>query len=351
MPRSPISPILPIAPIAPPAPGDGRHIDPRLGSLSGEAAGITVRDPDKAFPLAPGIQPTITTVTVTGGDAPADTYYDLPVVKPPPWKGYIPSYFAIGGLAGAASCLAGALELVDTQPRLARRLHAIALAGEAAGGALLIADLGRPSRFHHMLRVFRPTSPMNLGTWILSAAGATSLLSLISPRRPVAVVGIVTGAALSTYTGVLLGNTAIPLWRATRRDLPIWFAALSAASLGSVLELIAPAAPLTRRYAPAGKAAQLASGLALSRTARVAAVDGSLRHGRAAALSRTATWLNLASLALSATAALRPSRRLSAVAATLGLASAALSRFAITAAGRASAADPRDTFIPQRAGA
>jgi hypothetical protein len=287
------------------------------------------------------------------------TYYDLPVVKMPPWKWYIPTYFAIGGLAGAAASLAGVLELVDDRRArpLARTLHGLATAGEATGAALLIADLGRPERFHHMLRVFRPTSPMNLGTWILGAASTTSALGLFASwrgrRAPIAlsVAGIVSGAMLSTYTGVLIGNTAVPLWHATRRRVPLWFAALSAASLGSTLELLAPTHPVTRVYAIAGKTAQLATGAAVTHAARTTGVDAPLRRqragSRASALWRTSSWLAAASLA----ASLLPTRdrRVSWLAGGLGLASTVLGRFALTAAGRASAADPRATFAPQRA--
>ena len=34
---------------------------------------------------------------------------------------------------------------------------------------MLVLDLGDPLRFHHMLRVFKPSSPMSLGTWSLAA--------------------------------------------------------------------------------------------------------------------------------------------------------------------------------------
>jgi formate-dependent nitrite reductase membrane component NrfD len=287
----------------------------------------------------------------------SETYYDLPVVKLPPWKWYVPAYFAVGGLAGAAAALAGALELT-APPRdrhgLVGRLHWIAASSEAAGAALLIADLGRPERFHHMLRVFRPTSPMNLGTWILGAAGSTGALGALATLRgrhpgPIlSAASVGAGTLLSTYTGVLIGNTAVPLWSATRRHLPLWFAALSAASLGAVLELIAPAHPVTRIYSTAGKAAQLATAISVTRAARAAGVAAPLHRGRSGQLWRTAAWLGVAGLAATATTWLRPGRGRSALAGTLGLASAVLSRFAIAEAGRASAADPRATLVPQR---
>jgi formate-dependent nitrite reductase membrane component NrfD len=332
-------------PVPPQLADDGRHIDPRLGDRDGEAAAIEVREPDVAWPIAPEAHP-------APDLPPSATYYDLPVVKSPPWNWYVPAYFYAGGLAGAAASLIGAAELADRRFPLGRQLRWIAVLGDAAGAALLVADLGRPARFHHMLRVFRPTSPMNLGTWILSSAGATSALGMwwaLRDRKAPAAAGLaslVTGTALSTYTGVLLGNTAIPLWHQTRRRLPIWFAAISAASLGSLLELIAPDARAVRTYTTLAKTAQLLCAASVSRAARAAGVAGPVQRGRSSALWRTATWLGIASLAITAWPG--GSRRRSLLAGALGTAAGLISRFAITEAGRASAADPRATFEPQR---
>lgn len=343
----------PIAPNAPgtstppgvPRRGDGRNLDPALGDRGGDAAGLLVRDPDVAYPVArdaPGAT----------ASPPADTYYDLPVVKPPPWRWYVPAYFYCGGLAGSAASLAGAAELVRHHLPLERQLRWIAAVGDAAGAMLLIADLGRPARFHHMLRVIRPTSPMNIGTWILSSAGATSAIGLWSAlrrrRAPIAtsIAAIVTGSALATYPGVLLGNTAVPIWSATRRRLPIWFAALSAASLGAMLELVAPEVPAPRGYTAIAKTAHLIAACSVARGAAAGGVSAPLRRGRSGILWRCALGLGVASLA----ATLWPgtSRTRSLVAGALGTAAALLSRFAITEAGRASASDPRATFAPQR---
>ena len=43
----------------------------------------------------------------------------------------------------------------------------------------LVHDLGRPARFLNMLRVFKPTSPMSVGVWILSAYAPAALASLL----------------------------------------------------------------------------------------------------------------------------------------------------------------------------
>jgi len=328
--------------IPPPRTSDGRNLDPRIAEPGGEARTIDVGDPDAAWPLAPGAAAAAHTPV-------ADTYYDLPVVKSPPWKWYIAAYFYGSGVAGAASTLAAAADLAG-EPQLARRLHAIASIGEAAGAACLIADLGRPARFHYMLRVWRPTSPMNLGAWLLaatSASGAWALLDSLRGRRGLGAAGALsaaTGAMLSTYTGVLIGNTAIPMWSATRRQMPLWFAAASAASLAALLELIGPAARAERRlfgYRTVAKAAALVGARAVEAAARRTGVAQPLRAGRSGRMWRGAGWLGAASLV--ATVLGRP--RLAGV---LGTAAALIGRFAIVEAGRASAADPRATFEPQR---
>jgi hypothetical protein len=288
---------------------DGRNLDVRIADEHGEGATIAVDTPDVAWPLATEPARQVT-----------DTYYDLPVVKAAPWKWYVPGYFYAGGLAGAAGTMG---------------LHRIGIVAGGAGAALLIADLGKPLRFIHMMRVFRPTSPMNMGTWILSAAGASTALSLVTDSRIPRVASALAGSMLSTYTGVLLGNTTIPVWRATRRRLPLWFAASSAASLASLLELFGTP---RRRYSLAAKTAEVIGMRAVERAADAARVGRPLHDST---LWRTAKWLGIASLVASA---LRRDR----LAGVLGTVSALAGRFAIVEAGRASAADPRATFEPQR---
>jgi len=250
-----------------------------------------------------------------------ETYYDLPVVKAAPWRWYVPAYFYAGGLSGAAATL---------------QMHALASIGHAASGALLIADLGRPARFYKMLRVPRPTSPMSVGTWILTAAGASSALALVKPSRFSEIASACAGAMLSTYTGVLIGNTAVPVWKATRRRLPLWFAAASSASLASLLEL---GGRERRAYSVLAKTADLVGAHAVERAAEAAGVARPLRESRKWRVSK---WLGAASLI----ASLWPGtgRKRTLIAGALGTASALLARFAVIDAGRASADDPRATF-------
>jgi hypothetical protein len=321
---------------------DGRNLDPRIADERGEGAQIEVDRPDAAWSVPPA------PIEAPAASPAADTYYDLPVVKAPPWRWFVPVYFYASGLGGAAATLAAAAGLAGER-RLARQLHVITTVSEAAGAALLIADLGRPARFHHMMRVFRPTSPMNAGVWLLSASGASSGLALLADlrgRRGLGVagaVGALAGAMLSTYTAVLLGNPASPIWEATRRRMPVWFAAGSAAALASLVELIgAPGADrLPRGYRVAARAAELIGARSVEAAADAAGVARPLREGRSGRMWRGATWLGAGSLI--ATLARRP--RLAGV---LGTAAALLMRFAIVEAGRASAADPRATFTPQR---
>src|SRR5919206_5053579 len=99
------------------------------------------------------------------------SYYGRAVIKEPIWGWEIPWYFFAGGLAGASSTLALVARLANND-RLARRALLAALGGAAVSPPLLISDLGRPDRFYNMLRVFKPTSPMNMGTWLLTAFGS-----------------------------------------------------------------------------------------------------------------------------------------------------------------------------------
>jgi polysulfide reductase-like protein len=91
-------------------------------------------------------------------------YYGLPLLKEPVWVGAVPLYFWIGGAAGAAATLSSVTRLVGGRELapLARRARILAAAGDTVGAGLLTYDLGRPTRFFNMLRVFNPLSPMSV---------------------------------------------------------------------------------------------------------------------------------------------------------------------------------------------
>src|SRR6185312_3886174 len=155
------------------------------------------------------------------------SYYGKPVVKEPVWEPIVPAYFFLGGTAGAAASLGLAARLTGNAPlaRAATYVDAVAI---AASPPLLIADLGRPERFLNMLRMFKVTSPMSVGTWIVSASGlasgAAAALELVGrlPRARLAAEAAAgaLGPFLATYTAALLADTSIPVWHEARRELP-----------------------------------------------------------------------------------------------------------------------------------
>src|SRR5437588_1189329 len=156
------------------------------------------------------------------------TYYDRPVLKKPVWKWYIPAYFFTGGMAGASSTLAFAARLRGND-RLARRAGLVSLVGIAVSPVFLIADLGKPERFYNMLRVAKPTSPMSMGTWLISAFGPLSGAAALADVTGVfptlgalseAVAGIL-GPGVSTDAAVLRPDTAIPVWPRAVPRLPV----------------------------------------------------------------------------------------------------------------------------------
>ena len=101
------------------------------------------------------------------------SYYGQPVLKEPTWTWEIPCYFFTGGLSGGSSVLSMSAKLFGNE-KLSRTALYIGAVGDAISPLLLISDLGRPERFHHMLRVFKVTSPMNVGSWILLVNGGAS---------------------------------------------------------------------------------------------------------------------------------------------------------------------------------
>ena len=201
------------------------------------------------------------------------------MLKAPVWKPYIPLYYYVGGTAGASLAFGAAAQFDGSHEldHLVRRCHWIGIIGSSIGGVLLVADLGRPERFLAMLRVFRPTSPMNMGAWVLAIAPSAALTAGVFVRTPgfLGWVGEaagyssgVFGAALATYTGVLVANSAIPLWQEARRILPILFGASAMASSASMFELLFEderARPITYVYGLVGRTAELVASVAMER--------------------------------------------------------------------------------------
>ncbi len=346
---------------------DGRDIDPHVGTLLGEAAQQRVRSPDRMPPeeererITPAPEPE----ALEAPEGPS--YYGIPVLKEPVWGWEIPAYFFTGGLAGACAVLGAAATIAGGRgtSTLVRRCRLVAAGGAAASAALLIKDLGRPARFLAMLRVFRPTSPMNMGTWILAGFGACATVAALPARvpgarvlaplqRPASYGAAALGLPLVGSTGVLIANTAVPLWQLTRNTLPVLFAFSGAVSAGAVMDVWGtPGAggDMAHRFGVVAKGAELALSNALHHEARVVPrAERVLRTGRGGALLKAARLL----LAGSAILDLVPGRRGRSLRRTTSGALALLGtlaiRFGIVAAGRASARDPHATFEMQRAG-
>jgi hypothetical protein len=197
-------------------------------------------------------------IDVAGGPIPRKPgYYGQAVVKPPVWTWEVPLYFFMGGLAGMSAVIASGA-VIFHQVDLARTaMWVAAIAGAILSPILLIMDLGRPRLFLNMLRVFKHRSAMSMGAWILSLFGACAVPGLIALElharqtfpgtldqllRLAAGIFIfgsaIFGTLLATYTGVLIGATAIPAWFLHRTLLPIHFGTAGLGSAAAVLELL-----------------------------------------------------------------------------------------------------------------
>lgn len=336
---------------------DGRDIDLDVAVLTGEAASQSASgSSDKHIA---NIAQTSKQVPAPTGDP---TYYDRPLLKEPIWEWAIPTYYYVGGLTGASLVLAAAAQLAGSNKleRLIRRCHWIGFAGACLSGALLVYDLGRPSRFFNMLRVFRPTSPMNMGAWILSGTAMTAAATVFLRRRRGVLggigrlCGILSGAfgmALATYTGVLVANSAIPLWQESRRLLPVLFGASAMSSVGSAFEIFIenPAqARITKAFGVTGQLVELTAAVLLDKQAPdVPRVMLPLKRGFSGFMWKAAALMTAASTVLAVLP--KPSRRRRIGAGVLGTAGALVMRFAIEHAGVMSSRDARASFHVQRA--
>lgn len=317
---------------------DGRNIDLTLGILSGEGSHQRATGELEHPTPEPQNDP--------------HSYYGLPMLKAPVWKASIPLYFYVGGLAGASAALSGALQLRGSS-KLVRTGRYIAFGGAVVSAALLIEDLGIKKRFIYMMRVFRPSSPMNIGTWILSAFGGAATGALIPGTIGDIAAGVAAfcGLPLAGYTSVLIANTAVPIWAEGATTLPPLFVASAAVSATSVFEALAETRRdrrVVQRLAILAKLSELLTHLTLEkRLSRVAQVARPLHEGVSGTLWKAARVSVGASLVLSLWPKAPRAARIAAGA--LGTLGAIATRFAVFEAGKASARDPHATFEWQRA--
>ena len=287
-------------------------------------------------------------------DAEVRSYYGRPILKAPEWTWEVPWYFFAGGMAGASSVLSFVARLAGRR-RLADRAGMVAAGGAVVSPALLISDLGRPQRFLNMLRVFKPTSAMSVGSWILAsygpAAGGAAALRVLGwfPRLR-AVLEAAAGALglpMATYTAVLVADTSIPAWHEARAELPFVFAGSAGASAGAMASLLVPGdegAP-ARRLAIGGVVVELVADQAMRR--RLGELGEVYDQGDAGRWHSAARITSAAGGALLVAGGGRR-RSLTAAGAGLVLAGSACQRWAVYRAGFASAADPKYVVGPQR---
>jgi Polysulphide reductase, NrfD len=299
-------------------------------------------------------------VHVTGGPIPRKSgYYGQPVVKPPVWTWEIPVYFFVGGLSGMAAAIA-LVAFVFRHGDLGVRAIWLAAIGGVLSPIFLTMDLGRPRLFLNMLRVFKYKSAMSVGAWIVFAFGACAIPALIALELHARqmfgggidqllkiLAGLFVSASafwgilLATYTGVLLGATAIPAWFLRRVLLPIHFGTAGLGSAAALLEL------LGHRIAPLNALGFLAAAVETSlwiwlEIDKHGAADRALHEGNSGWLIRGSEILSGPLALLLRLTNFVP---LAAISFLLG---ALISRFGWIAAGKVSGCDPEAVFASQR---
>ena len=299
------------------------------------------------------------------------SYYGQPILNPPVWEAPdIPGYLFLGGLAGGSSLLAAGAGLTG-RPVLAT----VAKTGAAGAGVLslaaLVHDLGRPARFLNMLRVFKVTSPMSVGSWLLGAyvpaAGTAALTALTGRARflgTAATAGsAVLGPAVASYTAALISDTAVPAWHDGYPEMPFVFTgsgAMAAGGLGLLGTAVLAAPP--SEAAPARTMAVLGAAMetaAMERMTRRTGLTGEpYSRGRGgtyvkagkilAALGAAGVVASTPGLVAGRLIPGRAGRVLTALSGAALLAGSAATRWGIFHAGLTSAKDPKYTVVPQR---
>jgi formate-dependent nitrite reductase membrane component NrfD len=295
------------------------------------------------------------------------SYYGRPVVKAVPWGAEIAAYLFLGGVAGGSAALGAGAQLTG-RPTLCRNCRLAALTSVSLGAVALVHDLGRPERFLNMLRVIKLTSPMSLGSWILSVFSAGASVAAVAevdrmtgerlplgPLRrvlravegPAGLEAAAFGPLLAVYTAVLLADTATPTWNHAHDELPFVFvssASLASAGLAMITTPVAETAP-ARRLALLGVVGDLVATQVMRRRMDPVVAE-TLHEGRPGTLLRLSEALAVAG---GIGTLLGGRRRPVAAAAGLALvAASALTRFGVFGAGIRSAKDPRYTIEPQK---
>ena len=301
-------------------------------------------------------------IVPAGGPLPhhasAASYHGNPVLKPPTWTWQIPLYFFAGGMAGTAAVVALAAHLFGSADVMRAALW-MAFGGALISPPLLIADLGRPARFLNMLRVFKLQSVMSVGAWTL--VGFSSAIGLAVICRELILLGYapatlsvvewvaqvlaaVSGIVLASYTSVLLGVTAIPVWSENRKLLPAVFLAGGLGATAAILTLLGHTLPAIQTMGIMASAVETVVAVIFELRGRY--VDRPLREG-------TVGWLTRAGSVLAGPVSLllrifaHNNAEVRYAAALCFIAGAVITRYAWVAAGRVSSRDPQALFSIQ----
>ena len=163
-------------------------------------------------------------------------YSTKEVTKVPGWHGLVAWDLLFNNLTTGLFLFAavGELALPGLLAPVAKAAYPVALVFLLTDLMLLVLDLGDPLRFHHMLRVFKPSSPMSLGTWSLTvyslpltlivAIEAAQALNLLPPgsivlewvRKLAVIVGFLPAFGSLAYKGVLFSTSSQPGWKDAR---------------------------------------------------------------------------------------------------------------------------------------
>jgi hypothetical protein len=333
--------------VNPPEPTGGKR---RNGKGKGRRGG---GDGSREMPMVPEAQFT--------------SYYGRPVVKPAPWGHEVAAYLFLGGVAGGSGLLAAGAQLAG-RPKLRRNARLSALVAVMLGAVALVKDLGRPERFVNMMRTFKLTSPMSLGSWILSSFSAGIGVAAVSevdrmtggrlplgPLRPVlramegpaGLEAAVFAPPLAVYTAVLLADTATPTWNAAHEDLPFVFvssASLAASGLAMITTPVSETGP-ARKLAVLGVVGDLVATRFMERRMDPVAAEP-LHQGNPGRMLRWSERLVVAG-GLGTLFGGR-NRGIAALSGLALLTASALTRFGVFEAGKESARDPRYTIEPQK---
>jgi Ni/Fe-hydrogenase subunit HybB-like protein len=152
-------------------------------------------------------------------------YAGRSATKAPNWHGLVTLDLLFNNLSTGLFLVTAMGELVHPEIflPLTPLAYPIALLFLIADLVCLVFDLGDPSRFHHMLRVWKPSSPMSLGTWALTAYAAPltllagmAVVPALDPgpavRMVLLVLGLVLAIGAAVYKGVLFSTTAQRGW-------------------------------------------------------------------------------------------------------------------------------------------